>query len=287
MKKIYVILAAAAMVLCAASCNKDLGNGTKKITLNASMAEFAPDTKTTINPSNGKVTWRANDQILVVDENGKTATLVAEIVPDTNNAQAIFSGEADESFGTVQYAFYPAAKFKNVNAGAKTVELTLDSTPCVGEITGSKNPSFAEVTGNGQVAKFKNICGILNINQENIGDSGFLDYDCVLTANSVIAGDFVFNYADGSLVPAQRNTTKSMGISKKGQQSLSLYFIVPEGSFADGMKVVATTKHPYGMKGKETIESTKNNAIKASTIKVMPTLEWTPSEDDWTIYCDR
>ena len=160
MKKITMIFGVVAMVLFAACEKQDIEPATKTISLNASMAQVAADTKTVFGEDGKSIEWVSGDQILVLDKNGLKGTLTAMGAGKTTTIE----GEVPKEFNTSEpyYAFYPADKFGDVTLGdyiMLTIPLTQDN---INGIVNGANPSYAKVEGAGMVS-FKNICSIVKM----------------------------------------------------------------------------------------------------------------------------
>ena len=115
MKKYGMILALAAGVLLAASCekvNNDLPSGKVNMTLTASIAN--PETKTSYNDADGKisVTWSGEEKIsvLIVNDDGTIAeNCVLTYSGPSDQKEITFTGSVSTKLSEQKYVcVYPA-----------------------------------------------------------------------------------------------------------------------------------------------------------------------------------
>ena len=121
--------------------------------------------------------------------------------------KAVFEGKVPEGqvFGDIKYAFYPKSEFEVAADGAVTV--TPMGTSPLGNLT-NQIPSCANVAGGD--AKFKNICGIveMNIVAGDLLDHRYDDFsygDINLSIQAIdddVFGSFTFDPETFSLKPA-------------------------------------------------------------------------------------
>lgn len=271
MKKITMIFGVAAMVLFAACEKQDIEPATKTISLNASMAQVAADTKTVFGEDGKSIEWVGGEKILVLDKNGVKGTLTAKGAGKTTSIE----GEVPAEFVTTDpyYAFYPAEMFGETGTAygvGNTIALTLPDTQAnINGIANGANPSYARVEGEGMVS-FKNICTIIKISVK-AKDTQTLSSIRLQASSTKITGKVKFAYEDESFVNTDQGKTEiSMTTNwtpSAVDETMSVYFVVEP--FKAYMNVT-----PNGSTGKK-IETTGLKEFNAAgTIYNMPELTW-------------
>ena len=159
MRKTIVMLAAAAMVFGAVSCNKeketnDLSNRPVRLT---ATTEGYGDTKTDLHGH--ALTWSDGDQIKVMCENFTTADVYQVREGGSNHAEFVYAGdEANEPTLVAPFqAGYPAEYW---NADVTTI--TLPSAQNYVANGMEKFPMYGEVA-EGMGVDFKNLCGVIRL----------------------------------------------------------------------------------------------------------------------------
>ena len=271
MKKITMIFGVVAMVLFAACTKQEAESATKTLTLNATMAQVAPDTKTVFGEDGKSIEWVGGEQILVMDKNGVKATLTATVPGKTTT----ITGEVPAGFVETEpyYAFYPAEMFgeKGSSYGVgNTIELTLPATQTnFNGIANGANPSYARVAGEGMVS-FKNICTIIKISVK-AKDTRNLSSIRLQAAATQITGKVKFAYEEEAFVNTD-NTKKEISVTTNWTptevgETISAYFVAPE--------FTTFTLNVYpGLSSNAVSRTGALYEYSAGTIYNMPTLYW-------------
>lgn len=265
-----MILGVAAMVLFAACQKQDIEPATKTITLNASMAQVAADSKTVFGEDGKSIEWFGGEQILVLDKNGVKGTLTAKGSGKTTTIE----GEVPAEFDTTEpyYAFYPANLFGEKGSAYgidNTIELTLPATQTnFNGIANGANPSYARVEGEGMVS-FKNICTIIKISVK-AKDTRELSSIRLQAAGIQITGKVKFGYEDGAISRTD-NTQKEISVTTNWTpevgETISAYFVAPAFS--------TYTLNVYPGSTSDAVQRTGTSyTYSAGTIYNMPTLYW-------------
>lgn len=270
MKKITMIFGVVAMVLFAACEKQDIEPATKIITLSASMAQVAADTKTVFGEDGKSIEWVGGEQILVLDKNGVKGTLTAKGSGKTTTIE----GEVPAGFVTSEpyYAFYPANLFGDTGSAygvGNTIELTLPNTQAnINGIADGANPSYARVVGEGMVS-FKNICTIIKISVK-AKDTRRLPSIRLQAAAIQITGKVKFAYEDESIVRtdnSQREISVTTDWTPEVGETISAYFVAPE--------FTTFTLNVYpGLSSNAVSRTGALYTYSAGTIYNMPTLYW-------------
>lgn len=296
MKRYIYIAALVLATISMASCNSKIDPqvnpqpGYKTITLDAVAVQPGGESKTVIDGTvrDGKhlVKWEKDDKILVVDKNGKQAILSSMGTGESTR----FSGEVVDDFGEIDYAFYPAKSYKDLNFTAKTVTLALEDNIETDIIGHTENPSFAHVDGE-KSAVFKNICGILNVNILCMEPKAY-DYKFKLKMktpdNEPLSGNFKLEYGkdDVSLTPIEGSTKSELLLYYNNPTwaatPLPYYYILPAGSLSKGVILVARIFDNEDLTSG--IKTTKNLSIEKGQIKAMPALSWSYDVLDESFY---
>ena len=269
MKKITMILGVAAMVLFAACQKQDIEPATKTITLNASMAQVAADSKTVFGEDGKSIEWVGGEQILVLDKNGVKATLTATVPGKTTT----ITGEVPAEFVETEpyYAFYPAEMFgeKDTYGMDNFIELTFPDTQAnINGIADGANPSYARVEGEGMVS-FKNICTIIKISVK-AKDTRNLPSIRLQAAGVQIAGKVRFFYEDGSIgrrESEKREISVTTDWTPEVGETISAYFVAPE------FTTFTFTVYP-GLSSNGVSRTGTSYTYSAGKIYNMPTLYW-------------
>lgn len=267
MKKITMIFGVAAMVLFAACEKQDIEPATKIITLSASMAQVAADTKTVFGEDGKSIEWVGGEQILVMDKNGVKATLTATVPGKTTT----ITGEVPAGFVETEpyYAFYPADKFGDVSLGSY-IKLTIPATQAnINGIVNGANPSYAKVDGAGMVS-FQNICSIVKITVKAKEGFTALNTIALRGAGEKLGGTFNFYYESGTIIGSSavdEVTINTNWTPSAVDETKSVYFVVKP--FKAFMYVT-----PNGSKGKAIRTDELKVFDAAGTIYNMPELTW-------------
>lgn len=262
-----MIFGVVAMVLFAACEKQDIEPATKTISLNASMAQVAADTKTVFGGDGKSIEWFGGEQILVMDKNGVKATLTATVPGKTTT----ITGEVPDDFVETEpyYAFYPADKFGEVDLRNYTIKLTIPATQAsINGLENGANPSYAKVEGAGMVS-FKNICSIVKITAK-AGDTGKELQKIRLYGVSYTGGLYNFDYETGDIWGS--STAREIAINTDWtpsavDETISAYFVVaPVNQF---LRVYA---NDYS--GMNYIVTSSSMNLTAGKMYNMPELTW-------------
>ena len=266
MKKVFVIAAVAMML---AACQKEEVSN-KIISLNASMEQMSGDSKTQLDGLN--VVWVEGDEILVFDENKKSAKLKAT----KGGSETTFTGEAEEGFGTIQYAFYPADKFIETSYNEATIQYQLSNnrTYAVNNIASGENPSYAKVGKGATSAIFKNICGIIKITVDVQGNffKGLNVKDSYVQMNGTLEltlGDGTSTFVTSGNFQPTYLWNEDVPDLEKGQ-TYSFYFVTPAATYQNFYCFPNKSDSSVGR-----LISNKSNTVETSKILQMPTIKWT------------
>jgi len=187
------MLAVAAMVFGAVSCNKeketnDLSNRPVRLT---ATTEGYGDTKTDLHGH--ALTWSDGDQIKVMCENFTTADVYQVRQGGSNHAEFVYAGdEANEPTLVAPFkAGYPAEYW---NADVTTI--TLPAQQNYVENGMEKFPMYGEVA-EGMGVDFKNLCGVIRLRLVKPNESVT---KIVLSTTKYMNGEFGVSFTEG--VPA-------------------------------------------------------------------------------------
>ena len=137
------------------SCNKDKEN---KVVFTASI-ESPDQGRTTLNPENGQVKWKAGDKIMIANGNGETAVFTLQSGANTTNGTFTYAGEFD--MVPPFTAFYPyTAEYYEEGWFGFEVPAVQHLTE-TGTFANGANPMMAYGTNDNLY--FKNVCGGLGI----------------------------------------------------------------------------------------------------------------------------
>lgn len=229
--KTNLIIAGITAIALLTSCQTENINTTgRTVVLNATMEEIdAPASKTSIS-NTGAITWNLNDEIRAVDKDNNQLIMKATELKE-GGKKAVFEGEVPEEqeFGDIKYAFYPASKFTVAENGVVTVT-PMGTTP-LGNLT-NQIPSCANVAGGD--AKFKNICGIVEMNIEagnmEQDEENYSNVGLSISAENEnnIFGSFTFDPENFSLEPAPGASQIELHSSVREFEGDRYIMILPE-----------------------------------------------------------
>ena len=193
MRKTIVMLAAAAMVFGAVSCNKeketnDLSNRPVRLT---ATTEGYGDTKTDLHGH--ALTWSDGDQIKVMCENFTTAGVYQVREGGSNHAEFVYTGdEATEPTLVAPFqAGYPAEYW---NADVTTITLPAQQNYVANGM--EKFPMYGEVA-EGMGVDFKNLCGVIRLRLVKPNESVT---KIAISTTKYMNGEFGVSFTEG--VPA-------------------------------------------------------------------------------------
>jgi len=274
MKKVSLLIALAALVTFA-GCKKD--KETTGTTLKASIEQNQGEGKTSLNPTDGAISWTAGDQILV--SNGGTPVQFALSGGEgTTNGTFTYAGEFEINENTK--AVYPKADFVSFDGSNVSITLPDEQTlTTLGTFANGANPMMGVYNGEG--LSFTSLCGVLGVS---------------LTGNNVaITGiEIVSNTTTDKLNGTYSCTTANPELAKTGEDGTNsimlncdatltadaqeFYFVLPVGTLSGGF-----TMNIYG-DGSELIfrkTTTKTNlAVELNKAKVMSTVNVGPEYVD-------
>ena len=158
MKKILLFAAVAAAMLLA-SCQKEVSVETVEADTSTIVeppvftATISPGTKTTVTPSDGKVSWEMDDEITIIDKASKSATYSIESI-DGSTGRATFKYKSGETLGVGPYkATYGEEPSKTQAYNQKPSKLYMEAESQTKSLT------------------FKVQCGLLEIKLTKSGES--------------------------------------------------------------------------------------------------------------------
>lgn len=248
----------ALVAIAATACKKEAQTTS---TLKATLTQPTSDAKTHLSGSD--LHWNSGDAIKVFDAVGNDYLFTTT---DANQATATFtSNEAVEVVGST--AYYPAAA---VEKQGENILLTLPATQTYAEGTfgNATYPMAAEYSADGFT--FHSPCGLLAIPVKGTGNLGSIELTSKINEN--LAGQLRYNLSGAyqSLDNAQTKVTLECGnMTLNPDAATTFYFVLPAGVFANGFTAVLKN----GDTELYTLETTKDNAIVAEHIMLMPEVE--------------
>ena len=295
MQSIRVFAIAAATLMLAASCQKeiDVKEQTSVLEFSATYEQPVDEGETKTALSGTSVVWSANDQVKVYDATGKTGTLTAAA---GGSASTTFSGDVEEDFNSSSacYAIYPASAAQSISGS--TITFTLPATQTYAENSFGQDCNVAVGAVSGGNIAFKNACGYLKLPVSlESGDAAKVG-KIILKGNNgeKISGTFTVDASLNAPVAAASGTTADedkvitldcgdgVELSTDSENPTVFYFVVPVGAFSDATnggftaEVYSTKDHLI-----TTLSTTKSaNVINRSKVRVMPItsdVKWLPS----------
>ncbi len=248
----------ALVAIAATACKKEAQTTS---TLKATLTQPTSDAKTHLSGSD--LHWNSGDAIKVFDAVGNDYLFTTT---DANQSTATFtSNEAVEVVGST--AYYPAAA---VEKQGENILLTLPATQTYAEGTfgNATYPMAAEYSADGFT--FHSPCGLLAIPVKGTGNLGSIELTSKINEN--LAGQLRYNLSGAyqSLDNAQTKVTLECGnMTLNPDAATTFYFVLPAGVFANGFTAVLKN----GDTELYTLETTKDNAIIAEHIMLMPEVE--------------
>lgn len=278
MKKIFLVLGAASLVMFAA-CNKENSipqeHKTLSITATVEQHENPNATKTALDGTS--VVWTAGDAIKVFDASGKTGKLTADAAGSSAHFTQV--GALDDGFdetGTI-YAFYPYDAA--TGASGSTITFTLPDTQTY--VANSFDPACNVAVGvlsDGNVS-FKNAFGLLKISLTGVMTVGKIELTTkgseklwgTFSANA--ASGYTATYSSGGSTTLILDCDNEGGVVLDAVTAKDFYFVVPNGAFASGFDAVVYDIDGYSNVNLQiTVYTGQNNAISRSRIRVMPAI---------------
>ena len=270
------------------SCNKDKDNNTtKEAVFTASIEQHAGQGRTAIDPENGDVKWLADDQILVANENGESATFTLQSGAGTNNGTF---GIAEQFDMTAPYvAAYPQTA--TINGTNVTFNLPDEQTLTqTGTFANGANPMVAYSTNENLM--FKNLCGGLCIRlagvdihvsgiritatDENEKLNGPFVADCTQSEPVLVA-------TDGEGYDTPNCITLNCDVTLNSATAQEFFIILPVGTLAQGFTMEV-------LDGTEVICTKQLNTnlaqVERNTVKCLNAIQ-IPSTSGWHTYCTQ
>lgn len=189
MKKIILLMAAMSIVLCLSSCKKE-ENG--KVLFKATIEDPAQQSKTSI-ASNGMMTWRSGDRIVVFYGTSATSMTGQSLLSTTSTGRtAEFTlALGNEPTGGHYYAVYPASiagmiYYNTINLPAAQEYHAAES----GKVQ-FEAPMYAY--SNDDQLVFKNLCGVVRITLTSPKTINRI----AISANEPLCGQFAVSWNGG------------------------------------------------------------------------------------------
>ena len=261
MKKAFRIMGLCALVALAATACKKEAQTTSSF--KATLTQPTSEAKTHLG-SDSYLYWNEGDAIKVFDAQGNDYLFTTT---ENNVTTATFNGTDPIDVNGSYTAFYPAA---NVEKVSNDILLTLPATQDYAEGTfgNATYPMAAEYSADGFT--FHSPCGLLAIPVKGTGNLGSIELTSKINEN--LAGQLRYNLSGAyqSLDNAQTKVTLECGnMTLNPDAATTFYFVLPAGVFANGFTAVLKN----GDTELYTLETTKDNAIIAEHIMLMPEVE--------------
>ena len=244
MRKISILLFAAAMALLAASCVKEQPSGTDgnfTLTVNISSEKPAPlEVKTylgaTVENNKRKVYWSNGDAIRV---NGVASNALAGLADDSASASFTFASAP----GLAPYnILYPAGIYENATHVALPAVQTYKS----GTFADGMFP-MAGYSVDGSNISVHHLCAVLKVNILRKSGSGADEHDLVSAtfrglASEQVSGIFDIDYQNATLTATSTNDAdKKVKVARALTTSTSTpatyYLVVPARTYSSGIAI--------------------------------------------------
>lgn len=280
MKKIlYFAVAALAFVACAKEVAPEITPEEKiedntpkvKVSIKAVLAQ-EPETKATIDMSDGSGSWEKDDEIAVFTHKGDTVILKAE----TAGASVTFSGEIDEgdAIDDNAVAYYPASI---AIPGADNVN-KVNLPNSYGSAAAAAKGFLLRGVLTGNAVEFKHIGALLKVTINNIPESvTALEFSAASKAitgqlNVVQEGENPFYCAAGAGSSDNRTITIATTSDERTSSATVFCIPMPVGTYTNGFSII--------LKAGSTVAATKTstNNVTISRAKVAKMKAFTPEE---------
>ena len=198
MKKIILLMAAMSIVLCLSSCKKE-ENG--KVLFKATIENPAQQSKTSI-ASNGMMTWRSGDRIVVFYGTSATSMTGQSLLSTTSIGRtAEFTlALGNEPTGGHYYAVYPANIAGMIYHNSINLPTSQEYHAAEGGKVQFDAPMYAY--SNDDQLVFKNLCGVVRITLTTPKAISRI----VVSANEPLCGQFTVNWNGGEPTLATTST---------------------------------------------------------------------------------
>lgn len=263
------------LVMAFTSCKKTEEGKSENAMFRASTANVTSSDKTFVGQLDGHkfVMWNENDAIKVFTRTASPFSVEASVLTTDENAkpEVLFYGDVRES--DVYYAYYPAGKISNLEAGNK-IHVTLPETQAYteGGFAGNTYPMWA--FNSEKYFNFHSTCAILGIQLNGNAKVGSI----VLSSKSAdepLAGTVeidaaAFNPSSPSYTFTEKKQSVTLSCGEQGVQltesaNATFYFVIPANSY-NGIKVVVNDLQGNKLGEKET---SNNLPMAAETIYKM------------------
>lgn len=267
MKKVTLAIALAALVMFA-GCKKE--NNTKGVTLKASIEQNKGNGRTSLNPTDGAISWAAGDKILV---NNGSSNAIFTLTSGAGTTEGTFTYNGEYEFGMSNVAVYPQTATINGN----TVSFTLPEEQvftAAGTFGNGANPMLGTFSDSEDLT-FTSLCGGLGISLtgDNVDITGI---EIVSNnTNDKLNGAFECTVEDPALVAALDNAGTNRVMlncaTTLTADPQEFFIVLPVGTLAEGftLNVYNGGEEPIFSK---TTESTEL-VVALNTVKMMNTVE--------------
>lgn len=253
MKRLFCLATALLVVSCAREVipepsaqegNQEVGTHTVSLT-----ATFDPETRLSVNPTTGSMTWESTDKVAVFTQKGK---LAQGDVKDLDGARATFSFtiDDDDAIEAGAIAYYPYS----IAVEGHSDQIILPESFSDLNVANRSIPMKAVVT-DGNALPFRHLASIVYVNAPTStpsypgdGNAPNSTPEYVLFSvgegNSPITGKYTVG-TDGTLTSAGDNGTMVRTPWKAGQPYL---FVLPAATYAQGfsLSIVSETTQANG-----------------------------------------
>ena len=249
------------MAMAFSSCNKTEEGKSENAMFRASTANVTSSDKTFVGQQglDTIVMWNAGDAIKVFTRTASPFSVEASVLTTDEDAKSVvpFYGNVRES--DVYYAFYPACKISDLEAGNK-IHVTLPETQAYteGGFAGNTYPMWAFSTE--KYFNFQSTCAILGIQLKGNAKVGSI----VLSSKSEdqpLAGTVeidaaAFDPAKPRYTFTEEKKSVTLGCGEQGEQltendTTIFYFVIPANTY-HGIEVVVNDLQGNKLGGKET-----------------------------------
>ena len=282
MKKNYVLIFAAGLVLLATACNKNEVDGQSATQEKEAVVTYIKatakedDTKASIDNSTGDFTWNTGDQIAVWADGYKISEGLADAYDGTNAATFSFKG-LDES-KRANFAIYPADFANSTYYTDTDLRVILPSSYTLAQVRDNVSPlpMIATNVEDGNLS-FKQLCALLRVTVNNIPPSAKrleLNFH-----DNKVHGSFTVTLDEGIVKPAIST------IATEGSSANDIITITKDGTdvtlnnnaWLDNL--VLNIPIPVGTYTKVTVTAydalTSGNAILTMTRPIKVSANWT------------
>ncbi len=264
MKKILVLMAAAATVATIASCEKEQNFTTPEEIVSTTVSISVPDTKATLGASDGTsrpVYWNEGDQIVI---NGSVSNALAGEYEGATSAEFTFGAELSTPYNIL----YPASIYKD----ATTITLPAEQEAGTDLSFASNALPMYGYSTTAAMGTIHHLCGILQV---NITGSATIAYVQVTGgADEKMSGDFTIDYTTGSLTSTSTyyadKRVKTLVNKTLSSAITPVYVVIPARTYASGLTLrIVDSEGGYMDK---TIAGSRT--VEAGSLKILPTLEY-------------